>query len=309
MWEIRFGTDQAHQWVPAEGFLGISTSEFSSHILCTHLKKGASTFHAGPPAPNGVHVSFEHMIVAHGDEEYLLRLADDVASKGTVYYDASHDGSGNWCEYTPGQAWIIKEALAAGLSKTTLHLPPADSYEISLKSNPRTQTKMSTLYVRAIRIDAHEEEEEEGKDDEEKYDAPIPKDYACSIGFHLMIDPVTIASGHTYERSQIERWLRKKSVCPITGAALAHMEVTPNLILAREIKEWKLAHKKVSLEPTNNAQASQSGQRKLRKRSIDHTASNDAGSSFVSKARKRDISQASFHAGSPKPSPKPSAAR
>lgn len=48
----------------------------------------------------------------------------------------------------------------------------------------------------------------------------------------LMSDPVVLATGHTYERVYIERWLQQGNrTCPVTGMRLRHLEKTPNFAL------------------------------------------------------------------------------
>lgn len=36
----------------------------------------------------------------------------------------------------------------------------------------------------------------------------------CDMSHHLMVDPVTISSGHTYERTHIKKWFETKLTCP-----------------------------------------------------------------------------------------------
>lgn len=48
----------------------------------------------------------------------------------------------------------------------------------------------------------------------------------------LMADPVMVATGHTYDRVCIERWLAQGNrTCPVTGMRLRHLELTPNFAL------------------------------------------------------------------------------
>ena len=54
-----------------------------------------------------------------------------------------------------------------------------------------------------------------------------------------MVDPVTASDGFTYERSQIERWLRNSRRSPITGAALPHQHLNPNQALKSWISSWE----------------------------------------------------------------------
>eukprot|EP00966_Prymnesium_polylepis_P207622 4809327-Prymnesium_polylepis.1 len=66
-----------------------------------------------------------------------------------------------------------------------------------------------------------------------------PKAFECPISGEVMIDPVTCADGHTYEREQIERWFATGAVTsPATGAPLPHMQLIPNHALRNAIEEF-----------------------------------------------------------------------
>ena len=53
----------------------------------------------------------------------------------------------------------------------------------------------------------------------------------------LMADPVMVATGHTYDRVCIERWLAQGNrTCPVTGMRLRHLELTPNFALRNAIQ-------------------------------------------------------------------------
>ena len=52
-----------------------------------------------------------------------------------------------------------------------------------------------------------------------------------------MSDPVMVATGHTYDRSCIEKWLAQgHRTCPVTGMRLRHLELTPNHALRNAIQ-------------------------------------------------------------------------
>ncbi|RRT36069.1 hypothetical protein B296_00049453 [Ensete ventricosum] len=64
--------------------------------------------------------------------------------------------------------------------------------------------------------------------------------FQCPISLELMDDPVTIATGVTYERKNIEKWLFtcKKLTCPATMQRLESFDLTPNLTLKRLISSF-----------------------------------------------------------------------
>ncbi|KAG6432886.1 hypothetical protein SASPL_104476 [Salvia splendens] len=67
----------------------------------------------------------------------------------------------------------------------------------------------------------------------------IPDDFRCPISLELMVDPVIVSTGQTYERSCIEKWLEAgHSTCPKTQQALTNTTVTPNYVLRSLIAQW-----------------------------------------------------------------------
>lgn len=68
---------------------------------------------------------------------------------------------------------------------------------------------------------------------------PIPADFCCPISLELMTDPVIVASGQTYERIFIRKWLDLGlTVCPKTRQSLAHTNLIPNYTVKALIANW-----------------------------------------------------------------------
>ncbi|XP_031275876.1 E3 ubiquitin-protein ligase PUB23-like [Pistacia vera] len=67
-----------------------------------------------------------------------------------------------------------------------------------------------------------------------------PLDFRCPISMELMTDPVTICTGVTYERKNIEKWffIYKKKTCPATMQSINTLDITPNHTLNRLIQAW-----------------------------------------------------------------------
>ncbi|XP_073026324.1 E3 ubiquitin-protein ligase PUB23-like [Primulina eburnea] len=68
----------------------------------------------------------------------------------------------------------------------------------------------------------------------------IPEDFRCPISTELMKDPVTISTGVSYERKNIEKWfyVYKKTTCPATMQMVEVFDVTPNHNLKNLICAW-----------------------------------------------------------------------
>lgn len=67
----------------------------------------------------------------------------------------------------------------------------------------------------------------------------LPEELRCPISLQLMYDPVIIASGQTYERVCIEKWLSDgHNSCPKTQQQLPHLSLTPNYCVKGLIASW-----------------------------------------------------------------------
>lgn len=70
-----------------------------------------------------------------------------------------------------------------------------------------------------------------------------PDDFRCPISLELMSDPVTIETGHTYDRSSILKWFRSGNLtCPNTAKRLITTEMVPNLVLRKLIQQYCYAN-------------------------------------------------------------------
>ncbi|KAK8657408.1 hypothetical protein V6N13_035649 [Hibiscus sabdariffa] len=84
----------------------------------------------------------------------------------------------------------------------------------------------------------------EGIEETKKPDAVvIPDDFLCPISLELMRDPVVVATGQTYERSYIQRWIDSgNATCPKTRQKLEDTTLTPNYVLRSLINQWCAKH-------------------------------------------------------------------
>jgi len=60
-----------------------------------------------------------------------------------------------------------------------------------------------------------------------------------------MVDPVIAADGHTYERSEISRWLQNKDISPLSRTKMANKKLIPNSKLKQEIQQWSETKEKL----------------------------------------------------------------
>ncbi|CAM8936550.1 unnamed protein product [Rhodiola kirilowii] len=74
---------------------------------------------------------------------------------------------------------------------------------------------------------------------EELSSIEIPSVFICPISLDPMLDPVTLCTGQTYERSNILKWLSLgHKTCPTTMQELWDDSVTPNRTLYQLIYSW-----------------------------------------------------------------------
>ncbi|XP_010551422.1 PREDICTED: U-box domain-containing protein 21 [Tarenaya hassleriana] len=67
----------------------------------------------------------------------------------------------------------------------------------------------------------------------------IPPQFQCPISFDLMKDPVIVASGITYDRESIEKWIESgKKTCPVTNTVLETFDQIPNHAIRKMIQDW-----------------------------------------------------------------------
>ncbi|XP_073121071.1 U-box domain-containing protein 15-like [Henckelia pumila] len=67
----------------------------------------------------------------------------------------------------------------------------------------------------------------------------IPHEFLCPITLGIMIDPVIVSTGQTYERESIQQWLDSNNQsCPKTGQILTHFSLAPNFALKTMILQW-----------------------------------------------------------------------
>ncbi|XP_020593032.1 LOW QUALITY PROTEIN: U-box domain-containing protein 27-like [Phalaenopsis equestris] len=69
--------------------------------------------------------------------------------------------------------------------------------------------------------------------------APPPCFFRCPISLEVMLSPVSLCTGVTYDRSSIQRWLDSGNItCPATMQPLSSTDLIPNLTLRRLIHLW-----------------------------------------------------------------------
>ncbi|KAL6661468.1 hypothetical protein ACP70R_000852 [Stipagrostis hirtigluma subsp. patula] len=80
-----------------------------------------------------------------------------------------------------------------------------------------------------------------------------PEALQCPITLELMTDPVTLATGQTYDRASIKKWIKSGCrTCPVTGERLRSAEVVPNVAVRGIVEQLVATSKGGSLhEPSS----------------------------------------------------------
>uniref|UniRef100_A0A803M7M8 RING-type E3 ubiquitin transferase n=1 Tax=Chenopodium quinoa TaxID=63459 RepID=A0A803M7M8_CHEQI len=80
---------------------------------------------------------------------------------------------------------------------------------------------------------------------------PIPSYFRCPLSLDFMLDPVIVASGQTFERSSIQRWLdHGLNTCPKTRQYLSHTNIIPNYTVKALVANW---FQENNLKPPNSS--------------------------------------------------------
>ncbi|KAL1566751.1 U-box domain-containing protein 20 [Salvia divinorum] len=77
----------------------------------------------------------------------------------------------------------------------------------------------------------------------------IPTHFRCPISLELMKDPVSLATGVTYDRESIDMWHDTgNTTCPVTNQVLGNSDQIPNHELRKMIQDWCVDNKSHGVE-------------------------------------------------------------
>ncbi|KAL5986087.1 hypothetical protein ACLOJK_028077 [Asimina triloba] len=83
----------------------------------------------------------------------------------------------------------------------------------------------------------------------------IPSYFKCPISLEVMKSPVSLCTGVTYDRANIQKWLDSgHTTCPATMQPLRSTAFTPNLTLLTLIRSWQHQQASVS-QPSSSSSA------------------------------------------------------
>lgn len=121
---------------------------------------------------------------------------------------------------------LFKESLAVEKERMR-----ADVNEVRGEFDDINQVVRLVSYIRDFMIETDFLEADDGM--------PIPPYFRCPLSLELMRDPVIVASGQTYERASIQKWLDYGlTVCPKTRQLLTHTNLIPNYTVKAMVEGW-----------------------------------------------------------------------
>ncbi len=71
--------------------------------------------------------------------------------------------------------------------------------------------------------------------------AEPPTEFFCPITQEILLDPVVLTDGFSYERQAVVEWLSHRMISPITGKPVNNA-LMPNTVLKVLINDWKRLH-------------------------------------------------------------------
>ena len=80
------------------------------------------------------------------------------------------------------------------------------------------------MHVKEVKYDSNEEDK-------------APDSYKCPISRLIMRHPVQLSDGHSYEKKEIKRWLKRSNKSPFTGDTLENTHMTENYTLRSIIQD------------------------------------------------------------------------
>ncbi|XWS69478.1 hypothetical protein CRYUN_Cryun04dG0182300 [Craigia yunnanensis] len=90
---------------------------------------------------------------------------------------------------------------------------------------------------------------EQQRNESGEMELTIPSDFRCPISLDLMKDPVTLSTGITYDRENIEKWIEAGNfTCPLTNQVLRSLEPIPNHMIRMRIQGWCVENRSYGIE-------------------------------------------------------------
>ncbi|XP_022848956.1 U-box domain-containing protein 9 [Olea europaea var. sylvestris] len=116
-----------------------------------------------------------------------------------------------------------------------------DDEDVNLEAIDKAQQMLSAL--KELKMNKYPSLYFHNNSRREVVSGAVPEEFKCPLSKELMRDPVIVATGQTYDRSFIQKWLKSGNrTCPRTQQVLSHTILTPNHLIKEMISQWCKNH-------------------------------------------------------------------
>ncbi|KAL1221054.1 U-box domain-containing protein 19 [Cardamine amara subsp. amara] len=151
----------------------------------------------------------------------------------------------------PNRAEIIRVLDHIGVRKWSDCVIEIDFIQKEISTEKKSSIEIELLsslvgficYCRCVilgNIDVDDEEEEKEKEEDDLMIRGVNvDDLRCPISLEIMMDPVILETGHTYDRSSITKWFSSGNIkCPKTGKNLDNTALVDNVSVKQVIQSY-----------------------------------------------------------------------
>ncbi|XP_054784611.1 U-box domain-containing protein 9-like [Prosopis cineraria] len=118
-----------------------------------------------------------------------------------------------------------------------------DDDDCSIQTIDQAKEALSTLKDLKLRKRSSSSPSSQSSSFKLSKNSGFPEEFKCPLSKELMRDPVIVASGKTYDRPFIQKWLKAGNrTCPQTQQVLSHAVLTPNHLIREMIEQWCKNH-------------------------------------------------------------------
>ena len=157
----------------------------------------------------------------------LLRSTQSVGTLGQ-----NHGRTQSWAEFDPRAAVQVGDAIQFKRSNTCVYLRGV-GYDIDLIAQTQTSRlsgrprPLKIIHAPVVIADTVAPISGSWVDEDS-----IPSEMMCPISRAPMTQPVVAEDGFTYERDQIQAWMKKKANSPMTGKIMGYTLIANHTLKA-----------------------------------------------------------------------------
>jgi len=132
---------------------------------------------------------------------------------------------------------------------------------LKASGQPMTQTNIYTNKTRFLKpiqsapsspVDDDDQDEDDTAYDSDEEDN-APDSYKCPISRLIMRRPVQLSDGHSYEKKEIKKWLKRSNKSPCTGDTLENTTMTDNFTLRSIIQDDMQKKRRLNGHPSTSS--------------------------------------------------------